>query len=145
MAAKLQAERSGAQPQTKPGKREVAKKDESDDEEQGRAATFKSKRRKVAKTKPVPVSDDEGDLEQDALKEAAQDEPMQDEEQPQLTEAPPPTKKFYDDVELEPISKKKKAIPSRSKAKPTSYLDELLAERSKKKQNKTKNRTGTEA
>lgn len=93
----------------------------------------------------MPVSDDEGDLEQDALKEAAQDEPTQDEEQPQPTEASPPTKKFYDDVELEPVAKKKKAIPSRSKAKPTSYLDELLSERSKKKQNKTKNKSGTES
>jgi hypothetical protein len=144
MAAKLQAERSGAQPQSKPGKREAAK-EESEDEEEGRAATFKSKRRKVAKTKPAPISDDEGDLEQDALKEAAQDQLVQEEDKLEPAEELPPTKKFYDDVELEPIIKKKKAIPSRSKAKPTSYLDELLAERSKKKQNKTKNRTGTEA
>ncbi|KAH4350062.1 hypothetical protein HBI56_109420 [Parastagonospora nodorum] len=140
IAAKLQAERSGAQPQSRPGKREVAKKEESDDEEEGRAATFKSKRRKVAKTNPVPASDDEGDLEQDALKEAAQDKPIQGEVQPQPTEELLPTKKFYDDVELEPAVKKKKAIPSRGKAKPTSYLDELLAERSKKKQNKNKNK-----
>jgi hypothetical protein len=145
MAAKQEAERRGAQSQPKNDRRDIPKKEESEDEEEGRAATFKSKRRKVPKPKPTLDSDDEGDLEQDALKAALPHEPEKNEEEQETAKEAPATKKFYDDVELEPVAKKPKAMPSRSRAKPTSYLDELLAERSKKKQNKAKNRTTEES
>jgi hypothetical protein len=145
MASKLQAERLGAAPpQPKNSRQAIAKKDESDDEEEGRAATFRSKRRKVAKPKPAPVSDDDmEDLEQKSKPSVPDEVP----ENPSVPEesGEAPTKKFYDDVELEPAPKRSKPIPSRSRAKPTSYLDELLAERSKKKQNKAKNKTAAES
>jgi hypothetical protein len=150
IAAKEQAERLGAQSQPKHARREVQKKEESDDEEEGRAATFKSKRRKVARPKPAPVSDEEDRAEadapnssvpkQDAPKVTAPDEPSED--APQKEEPNETLIQEGDDTnEPVPVAKKPKSIPSRTRAKPTSYLDELLAERSKKKKNKTKNKT----
>jgi hypothetical protein len=145
MASKLQAARLGAAPpQPKNSRQAIAKKEESDDEEEGRAATFKSKRRKVAKPKPAPVSDEDmDDLEQESKSIVPDEVPENPSVREESEEAP--TKKFYDDVELEPVPKKSKPIPSRSRAKPTSYLDELLAERSKKKSNKARNKTVMES
>jgi hypothetical protein len=127
IAAKQHAERLGAQPQPKQG-RQVAKKEESEDEEEGRAATFKSKRRRVVKPKLDLASDD--DVGEEARLPVAVEEKEQ-RETPALQEDddlsdPGPTA-------AKPISKN-----SRGRAKPTSYLDELLAERSKKKKNKSK-------
>lgn len=143
MAAKLQAERSGAvQPQPKNSRQAITKKEESDDgEEEGRAATFKSKRRKVAKPNPAPVSDDEAEDAEQISKPVISDEHLDDsKEDTKLAEDAPVPRKFYDDVEPAPTAAKPKAIPSRGKSKTISYLDELLAERSKKKQNKAKNK-----
>jgi hypothetical protein len=140
LAAKQQAERLGAQPQPKHGRRDVPKKEESDDEEEGRAATFKSKRRKVVKPKQTPVSDEEDRAEEDVPETTAPNGPSEDTaQQEQPKNAPTPE---HDDEADEPALavKKPKSMPSRGRAKPTSYLDELLAERSKKKKNKTKNK-----
>jgi hypothetical protein len=140
MASKLQAERLGAAPpQPKNSRQAITKKEESDDEEEGRAATFKSKRRKVAKPKPAPTSDDEAEDQEQMSKYPNPDELTQKSivaDNPEEAQI----RKFYDEVDLEPVPKKSKPIPSRSRAKPTSYLDELLAERSKKKQNKAKSK-----
>ena len=46
----------------------------------------------------------------------------------------PPKEDSDDDIDLKPKKRIKK-----SRAKPTSYLDELLAERSKKKKGRAKN------
>ncbi|KAI1549144.1 hypothetical protein A1F97_01454 [Pyrenophora tritici-repentis] len=96
IAAKQEAARS--KPATKAqqyAKQNVAKKEESDEEE-GRAATFKSKRqKKKEKQAPRKVDDDE---------EAEVAQPA----------------------------------PQRTKTKPKSFLDEILAERSKKKADKGK-------
>jgi hypothetical protein len=150
IAAKEQAERSGAQSQPKHARREVQKREESDDEEEGRAATFKSKRRKVARPKPAPVSDEEDGAEedapsstvpkQDAPNVTVPDEPIEHAPQKEEPKDAPITEDGETD---EPLlaAKKPKSMPSRTRAKPTSYLDELLAERSKKKKNKAKNKT----
>jgi hypothetical protein len=136
IAAKEQAERLGAQTQPKHGRRDVPKKEESDDEEEGRAATFKSKRRKVVKPTPAPVSDEEDGVEA-VLKPTQPDIPSEDAVQKDA----PPLDENDETSEPAPAVKKPKSMPSRARAKPTSYLDELLAERSKKKKNKAKNQT----
>ncbi|KAF1920714.1 hypothetical protein BDU57DRAFT_431377, partial [Ampelomyces quisqualis] len=121
LAAKQHAERLGAQPQPRHGRREAVKeKKESDDEGEGRAATFQSKRRKLVKSRPEPMSDDD---------RAAGQEPAVP-----ITEEP-----ALDDLEHDeaPAPPKPNSMPSRERTKPTSYLDELLAERSKKKRNKS--------
>jgi hypothetical protein len=129
IAAKQHAERLGAQPQPKQG-RQVTKKEESEDEEEGRAATFKSKRRRVAKQKPDPAGD-EDDVDDAAKPPVPAEESRKDE-----TPAP----KEDDDLsDPGPTASKPRSKNSRGRAKPTSYLDELLAERSKKK--KAKNKT----
>jgi hypothetical protein len=127
VAAKQHAERLGAQPQAKHG-RQVTKKEESEDEEEGRAATFKSKRRRVVKPKPDPVSDD------DAGEEAKLPVAAEEKEQKETPAA-------QEDDEISdpgPTAGKPRSKNSRGRAKPTSYLDELLAERSKKKKAKSK-------
>jgi hypothetical protein len=139
LAAKQQAERSGAQPPPKHGRRDVPKKEESDDEEEGRAATFKSKRRKVAKPTQAPVSDEEDRPEEDAPETTVPDEPSKDAEQHEKPKEDVPSENNNETNEPVPAAPKPRSIPSRGRAKPTSYLDELLAERSKKKKNKIKN------
>jgi hypothetical protein len=137
LAAKQHAERLGAQPAPKHGRRDVPKKEESDDEEEGRAATFKSKRRKVAKPKQAPVSDEEDRPEENAPETTVPDGPSEDTE---LQDQPKQAVPSEDNDEPIIAAPKPRSIPSRGRAKPTSYLDELLAERSKKKKNKTKNK-----
>lgn len=100
------------------------KKEESEDEEEGRAATFKSKRRKI--TKSPKVEDKEPLSEQTPgaeipLRPAGTDD----------TEATTTAKAAPKDSDAE-------EAPAKSKPKGGSYLDELLAERSKKKKNKKK-------
>jgi hypothetical protein len=147
LAAKEHAERLGAQPQPKNGRREAPKKEESEDEEEGRAAAFKSKRRKVGKSKPVLVSEEEAEEEEagapvteEAGAPVTEEAPQEDQEQ---ADAPAVQLSKEDDngqADTVPALPKSKAIPSRGRAKPTSYLDEILAERSKKKKNKSKNK-----
>jgi hypothetical protein len=141
IAAKEQAERLGAQTQPKHGRRDVPKKEESDDEEEGRAATFKSKRRKVVKPKPAPVSDEEDRAEEDAPGTTVLSGPSEDTEQQEEPKEVPSPEDDDEANEAAPAVKRPKSMPSRARAKPTSYLDELLAERSKKKKNKAKNQT----
>lgn len=136
LANKQQAERAGPQEVVpKSGRRPVAKKEESDDEEEGRAAAFKSKRRRVGQPKQNPMSDQGLEADEDApeapeLKEDGK-EPEAETKMPQDDE----------DSDAAPSKAKSKPLPSRGRAKPTSYLDEILAERSKKKQNKAKNKS----
>lgn len=135
LAAKQQAERAGAQQVPKTGRRPVAKKEESDDEEEGRAATFKSKRRRVGQPKQ-PVVSDEG-LEENGTE---LDVATVDEAKEQETEAKA-SHEDDGDSDTMPAKAKPKPLPTRGRPKATSYLDEILAERSKKKKNKLKNQT----
>ncbi|KAF1842010.1 uncharacterized protein K460DRAFT_177574 [Cucurbitaria berberidis CBS 394.84] len=145
IAAKQEAARPNAKAQRN-GKPAAMTKEESEDEEEGRAASFKSKRRKGAGKKSVVVvkneeSDDENEDEEtrakrleasksnEELKEATADKQVKDEQ--------------VNDEQLEPdeeigTTSVKKKLPSRGRTRPTSYLDEILAERSKKKNKKNK-------
>jgi hypothetical protein len=140
IAAKQHAERLGTQPQPKQG-RQAVKKEESEDEEEGRAATFKSKRRRALNPRPDRVSEKEDVVEDDAANPGVADAAAEESEEQEKTQA---LQKCDDDSDQAPAAAKQKSMPSRGRAKPTSYLDELLAERSKKKKNKTKNKNATE-
>jgi hypothetical protein len=105
------------------------KKEESEDEEEGRASAFKSKKRTITKSKPV------------ALNDVATDDGTVD-DQPAAIATPNASK--GNDVQSEgdesDVDVRPKKVPKfgSQKSKPVSYLDQLLAEKSKKKKNKTK-------
>ncbi|CAO2647954.1 Nn.00g088760.m01.CDS01 [Neocucurbitaria sp. VM-36] len=139
LAAKQEAARPNANAQ-RHGKPAITRKEESEDEEEGRASAFKSKRRKGTVQTSVTMknegSEDENEDEESRTKrlkarqsdevtqEAVKDVEIQD-EQPEAGE----------EAGIASVSKK---VPSRTKAKPTSFLDEILAERTKKKNKKNK-------
>jgi hypothetical protein len=123
IAAK-QAPQNVIKPQSLANPSKTAKLQESDDEEESRATMFKSKRRKpernAAHSKPDEVSEDAQDP------EAIEKEEI----------SAPPAKKVRREDDSEA---KNEGLRARSgKSKPGSYLDEILAERSKKKKNKNK-------
>jgi hypothetical protein len=145
LASKLQATRLGAQPQPKQNRRDVMKKEDSEDEEEGRTAAFNSKKRRVAKPKQTAVKDEELEDEEHDPIVPVTDEPIKNENGPErVVEAPKVKEEDDQEADVLPIAAPAKSIPSRGKAKPVSYLDELLAERSKKKKNKAKNKGTTE-
>ncbi|KAH6616316.1 hypothetical protein C7974DRAFT_416462 [Boeremia exigua] len=135
LAAKQEAERASARQQPAwQQKKEETKPEESEDEEEGRAALIASKRQRgsVAKPKPKLTSVEAEKLtsfEAEKSKSAETEKP----DSIDVQESPAPKEESDDDVELKPKKRVKK-----SRAKPTSYLDELLAERSKKKKGKGK-------
>ncbi|EUC42758.1 hypothetical protein COCMIDRAFT_102710 [Bipolaris oryzae ATCC 44560] len=137
--AKQEAARPSAATKTHQySKPAVAKKEVSDDEEDGRAATFKSKRgdRKAKKPPILPDSDDE-DEEMRAKRLAAGMKAENQETKEPTTEAPVEDKsseKVKEEEEAEPAQ----PAPKKVKIKPKSFLDEILAERSKKKSKKSK-------
>jgi hypothetical protein len=94
-------------------------KEESEDEEEGRAASFHSKRTKVAKSQPK--DEDMSPAEDSLLNENALSEKTKEDAEAQ------------DDSESEAKRKKQTPKQQRQRAKPVSYLDQILAERSKKK------------
>jgi hypothetical protein len=130
IAAKQEAERAAAREQPQLlhplGRPTPVKKEESEDEEEGRAATFKSKRRKTDRTASSPVEKDEAEKEVSGATDA--DEPTC------IAEA--------EGAAIQPERNSDDEIPKKAKrsrkarAKPTSYLDEVLAERIKKKNRK---------
>ncbi|KAG9202732.1 hypothetical protein G6514_003984 [Epicoccum nigrum] len=127
LAAKQEAERASARQQpTWQQKKEEKKVEESDDEEEGRAATIASKRQK---NHGVKGASKEKRAEEKVAAEVVVDEASKTEE----GEAVAPKDISDDDIDLKPKKRVKK-----SRAKPTSFLDELLAERSKKKKGKGK-------
>ncbi|KAH7077552.1 hypothetical protein BKA63DRAFT_489121 [Paraphoma chrysanthemicola] len=133
LAAQQNASRLGAKPQPFKHDRPHAKKEESEDEEEGRAATFKSKRRRTAKAKIEPA-----DLEDEETRGAvsvSNEEKLPDGNGEAQHEADSTQQKDDEDEEIPP-TRAPKSMPSRSKPKATSYLDEILAERSKKKKKK---------
>ena len=119
LAAK-QASRSGTQSTNiaKPSK--PTKKEESEDEDEGRTSMFKSKRQKKTPAPPATDPDvlDRGMSSKDDNQEVNE----------------PPTKnpnQGPEDDDSEPKAPIRKPLPG--KKKPVSYLDQILAERSKKK------------
>jgi hypothetical protein len=137
IAAKQLPARPGAQQQQQRYGKPTPVKEDSEDEEEGRATTFKSKKRRPNLKPAFSVEDSDEEHESrgpetveptgDARVEEANDE----------NEAQP-VKRVAD--EKKDLTPPPKSIPSRSKAKPKSYLDEILAERSSKKRKKSKNK-----
>ncbi|KAJ4313794.1 hypothetical protein N0V94_006756 [Neodidymelliopsis sp. IMI 364377] len=131
IAAKQEAERASARQQpTWQQKKEEKKPDESEDEEEGRAAMLASKRQRTnaAELKFKPKSAKVKQQEVVVAHVDADDELKSDVAAVAQDEEPPTKVDSDDDIDLKPKKRVKK-----SRAKPTSYLDELLAERSKKK------------
>jgi len=117
-------------PKPGPGLRS-AKPEESEDEEEGRAATFRSKRRKTVQTTQTEKADD---LSEDLQKtsELESGSKMDEDAIPPAKKQPPKENDAKDQSPQPP-----------HKSKSASYLDEILAERSKRKKRKTKNKDAT--
>ncbi|KAF2000048.1 hypothetical protein P154DRAFT_466620 [Amniculicola lignicola CBS 123094] len=122
--------------QQKFGKPTISKVDESEDEEEGRAAAFKSKRRKTAKKPSIPIdTEDPEDGDDATAMDTGQDTEENILPEPSLQKPSPDT---GGDSYEEP-----KDSYQQSKRKTGSYLDEILAERAKKKkknENKSKSK-----
>jgi hypothetical protein len=101
------------------GKPTATKKEESEDEEEGRAATFKSKRQRKEGKKAAKVDSDDEDEETRAKRLASKDAPA-------VKDAKPKEDDGGEEGEVT------KPAPTRVKTKPKSFLDEILADRSKK-------------
>ncbi|KAF1932657.1 uncharacterized protein M421DRAFT_416277 [Didymella exigua CBS 183.55] len=133
LAAKQEAERASArqqpawQNQQKPI---VQGAEESEDEEESRAATIASRGKRNDKAKPQPKSKS---VESKKKNEGTGPVEADDESNDAARSKEQPKDDSDDDIDLKPKKRVKK-----SRAKPTSYLDELLAERSKKKKGKGK-------
>tara|TARA_R110002003_G_scaffold121_19_gene10794 strand:+ start:991 stop:1527 length:537 start_codon:yes stop_codon:yes gene_type:complete len=142
LAAKQNATRLGAKPQQQRHDRSHAKKEESDDEEEGRTAAFKSKRRKTAIPKPASVAAEEeqgGDVVPAATNEKILNGKGEGHEE---TDHKQQVDDEDDHATLAGTGSK--SIPNRSKPPATSFLDEILAERSKKKRTKGKTKATAE-
>ncbi|KAF1365434.1 hypothetical protein EJ07DRAFT_55022, partial [Lizonia empirigonia] len=133
IAAKQEAERASARQQpTWQQKKEEKKTQESDDEEESRTELLKSKRGRPnerqasskSKAKDVEVEKPRSTVGQTGADEGLKEDAAtanQDQQEETKQESD-------DDIDLKPKKRVKK-----SRAKPTSYLDEILAERNKKK------------
>ncbi|PVI06119.1 hypothetical protein DM02DRAFT_35006 [Periconia macrospinosa] len=137
-----QTTKNAAKPQgnAKP-QRSVAKKEESEEEEEGRASAFKSKRRKVVKGRGVNSAVEDSS---DDGRRGAADANETESAALALRQGPQAKEKVVDktagpDGLSEDEERPKSTSKSRAtKAKPGSYLDELLAGRANKKQKKKK-------
>ncbi|KAH6859101.1 hypothetical protein BKA58DRAFT_393564 [Alternaria rosae] len=140
ITAKQEAARPNAASKAQHYKKLAAKKEESDDDEEGRATTFKSKRqkKKVKQEAKSVDSDDEDEemrakrLEGGAAKE--EEKVIKEEVTAEAQADAKPIKKEDDDDEAEATQ----PAPKKARTKPKSFLDEILAERSKKKSKKGK-------
>ncbi|KAJ4993904.1 hypothetical protein SVAN01_00381 [Stagonosporopsis vannaccii] len=127
LAAKQEAERASARQQPAWQEQQTKKKEErveSEDEEEGRAAVIAGRGRggkgpKGRGNEKVGVASEEPKGDGKSGEQIAKEEEEQEDED--------------DHVDLKPKKRVKKSRP-----KPTSYLDELLAERSRKKKSKGK-------
>ncbi|KAI4656154.1 hypothetical protein J4E93_000873 [Alternaria ventricosa] len=139
ITAKQEAARPNAASKAQHYKKLAAKKEESDDDEEGRAATFKSKRQKKKVKQEAKPADSDDEDEETRAKRLEGGTVKQEEELPKkvATEAQAeakPIKKEEEDEEAEAIQ----PAPKKARTKPKSFLDEILAERSKKKSKKGK-------
>ena len=117
--AAQKSSKSGLQPSNNAKHLTSTKKEESEDEDEGRTAIFKSKRQTVVPSLSIRTADslDEHTSSSDGTLNTDGDASKVSERDPD------------DDRELNPLEKKIRS----GKKKPVSYLDEILAERSKKK------------
>ncbi|KAI4700752.1 hypothetical protein J4E81_003716 [Alternaria sp. BMP 2799] len=141
ITAKQEAARPNAASKTQHYKKLAAKKEESDDDEEGRAATFKSKRlKKKVKQEAKPADSDDEDeetrakrLEGGTVKEEEEDEVPKEQVTTVAHAGAKPIKKEEEDE-----AEATQPAPKKARTKPKSFLDEILAERSKKKSKKGK-------
>ncbi|KAI4642684.1 uncharacterized protein J4E78_010013 [Alternaria triticimaculans] len=139
ITAKQEAARPNAASKAQHYKKLAAKKEESDDDEEGRAATFKSKRQKKVKQEAKPADSDDEDEETRAKRleggtVKVEEGIPRDEVATEAQADAKPIKKEEEDEEAESTQ----PAPKKARAKPKSFLDEILAERSKKKSKKGK-------
>jgi len=139
ITAKQEAARPNAASKAQHYKKLAAKKEESDDDEEGRAATFKSKRQKKKVKQEAKSADSDDEDEETRTKRLEGGTVKEVEEIPKevATEAQPDAKSIKKEEEDEEAEATQPA-PKKAKIKPKSFLDEILAERSKKKSRKGK-------
>jgi len=119
----------------------VKKEESDDDEEEGRSSAFKSKRARGAEKKSVQAKPEGGEEDDEALQTRDRVAEVNDgEAQEEGTTGADVGSKKDDSEDSSPRKRDVKRAPGRQKAKPTSFLDEILAERSKKKKNKSKSK-----
>lgn len=134
LAAKAEAARPNASAKAQRyGQPAVVKRDESDDEEEGRAATFKSKRSRKTTSKPVVTRVDSDDEDEEMRAKRLAADLNSEKEEVLLEQLTEESKEGEKDDDVEEV----KTVPRKSKAKPKSFLDEILAERSKKQKAKS--------
>jgi hypothetical protein len=115
---------------------------ESDDEDEGRTAAFQSKRQRTKKRRPVPVDSDDPEAREEVPETELPHRPVNSEEHQEepILEADLATAPMKNPGVDESGTENTNFINSRkSKATKRSYLDEILAERSKKHKGKKRN------
>ncbi|KAI4700380.1 hypothetical protein J4E89_011022 [Alternaria sp. Ai002NY15] len=139
ITAKQEAARPNAASKAQHYKKLAAKKEESDDDEEGRAATFKSKRQKKKVKQEAKPADSDDEDEETRAKRLEGGTVKVEEEMPKevATEAQADAKPIKKEEEEEEAEVTQPA-PKKARTKPKSFLDEILAERSKKKSKKAK-------
>jgi len=136
--AKQEAARPNAASKAQHYKKLAAKKEESDDDEEGRAATFKSKRQKKKVKQEAKPADSDDEDEETRAKRLEGGTVKVEEELPKeevATDAQADAKPIKEEDEEEAETQ---SAPKKARTKPKSFLDEILAERSKKKNKKGK-------
>lgn len=118
------------------------KKDDSEDEDEGRTAAFQSKRLKPnQKSEPKVKTVESGDKNGDESNSQAKYNDVEG----VVKKSKDDSKDAEGDKEDVAVAPKPRAMPSRTKVKPKSFLDEILAERSSKKSRKAKNKAQAES
>jgi hypothetical protein len=117
----------------------AAKKEESDDDEEGRAATFKSKTQKKKEKQGGKTVDSDDEDEETRAKRldgsaAKEEEGVSNKEVATKVQVDAKATREDEDEGAEAIQ----PAPKKARTKPKSFLDEILAERSKKKSKKGK-------
>ena len=122
------------------GKRNIVKKEESEDEEEGRAATFSSKRKKAKVFTSAATKEDSDDEDEESrTKRLAAGGDYRNANA--AAAASTATEVKDEDAEAHKqagSTRSSKNVSGRGKMKSTSFLDEILAERSIKKKKKEK-------
>jgi hypothetical protein len=138
LEAKRASKHSANQAGHKSSKPQVAtKKEESDDEEEGRASMFKSKTRKTTKVQPVELAIRRSEVNHTTTK-GSPSVPNYHRHEDLAKE----TEDLRADDESDADDGKMNKPKSKTQqSKAVSYLDQLLTERSKKKKKKTKSTT----
>ncbi|CAN9090876.1 unnamed protein product [Alternaria alternata] len=142
ISAKQEAARPTAAAKAQQYRKQAAKKEESDDDDEGRAATFKSKRqakKENQKAKKVDSDDEDEETRAKRLEGGAVKEEEGASKEKGVMEVQADTKPVKrEDNDEEAEADLTQPAPKKARTKPKSFLDEILAERSKKKSRKSK-------